>query len=86
MESKLISLDIVERLRQVKIPLYLSLAKDRLGAQVSSIEKYHTPYMIVMGKKEAVEHTVIVRKTETHAQEIVTFDNLAKHMKKIVSN
>ena len=86
LESKLISLDIVERLRQVKIPLYLSLAKDRLGAQVSSIEKYHTPYMIVMGKKEAVEHTVIVRKTETHAQEIVTFDNLAKHMKKIVSN
>jgi histidyl-tRNA synthetase len=36
-----------------------------------------------MGKKEAVEHTAIVRKTETHAQEIVTLENLAKHMKKI---
>jgi actin-like ATPase involved in cell morphogenesis len=45
-------------LRKAKVPLYLSLAKDRLGAQVSSVEKYHTPYVIVIGKKEAEEMTV----------------------------
>lgn len=85
LESKLLSLGIIEQLRQVKIPLYLSLAKDRLGAQVSTIEKYQTPYMIVMGKKEAVEKTVIVRKTDTHSQDIVPLDELAKYMKKIES-
>ncbi len=83
LESKLLSLHVIEQLRQAKIPLYLSLAKDRLGAQVSCVEKYHTPYVIVMGKKEAVEHTVIVRETETHCQSIVTLDELPKHMKKI---
>ncbi len=83
LESKLLSLIIIEQLRQSKIPLYLSLAKDRLGAQVSSIEKHHTPYIIVMGKKEAMEKTVIVRRTDTHAQEIVPLDQLSKHMKKI---
>lgn len=82
-ESKLLSLDIVERLRRAKIPLYLSLAKDRLGAQVSTIEKYHTPYIIVMGKKEAVEKTAIVRRTDTHSQDIVPLDDLAKYMKKV---
>ncbi len=82
-DSKLASLSVVERLREIKVPLYLSLAKDRLGAQVSSIEKYHTPYIIVMGKKEAVERTVIVRKTDTHAQEIVSLDDLADYMKKV---
>mgnify|MGYP001607121863 CR=1 FL=1 len=82
MDSKLLSLDVIEKLRQVKVPLYLSLAKDRLGAQVSSVEKYHTPYVIVMGKKEAVEKTAIVRKNDTHAQEIVSLDDLPKHMKK----
>ncbi len=82
MESKLVSLDVIERLRQVKIPLYLSLAKDRLGAQVSANEKHHTPYSIVMGKKEAVEKTAIVRRTDTHAQDIVPLDQLAKYMKK----
>lgn len=84
-ESKLLSLSIVEQLRQVKIPLYLSLAKDRLGAQVSHIEKHHTPYTIIMGKKEAFERTAIVRRTDTHAQEIITLDNLPKYMKKIES-
>ena len=84
-ESKLIALDIVEKLRQVKIPLHLSLAKDRLGAQVSSIEKYHTPYVIVMGKKEAMDHTVIVRKNDTHSQETISLEELPKYMKKIES-
>lgn len=83
LESKLLSLGIVEQLRQAKIPLHLSLAKDRLGAQVSTIEKYHTPYMIVMGKKEAVDRTVIVRRTDTHSQDIVPLDELVKYMKKV---
>lgn len=82
-ESKLLSLKVIEDLRKVKVPLYLSLAKDRLGAQVSTIEKHHTPYVIVMGKKEAVEGNVIVRKTDTHAQDIIPLGNLPAHMKKI---
>lgn len=83
MESKLLSLGVIESLRQVKIPLKLSLAKDRLGAQVSSVEKFNAPYTIVMGKKEAVERNVIVRESETRAQEIVSLDDLPKHMKKL---
>ena len=85
MESKLMSLDIIEQLRKVKVPLYLCLAKDRLGAQVTANEKYHMPYTIVMGKKEAVEGTAVVRNTDTHAQEIVPLTDLAKRMKKIES-
>jgi len=82
-ESKLLSLIIIEKLRQAKIPLYLSLSKDRLGAQVSTVERHHTPYVIVMGKKEAVEKTAVVRHTDSRAQELVSLDDLAKHMKKI---
>lgn len=83
LESKLLSLDVIERLRQAKIPLYLSLAKDRLGAQVSNVERHHTPYVIVIGKKEAVERTAIVRENETHSQNIISIDELPKYMKKI---
>ena len=80
-ESKLISLEVIECLRNAKIPLHLSLAKDRLTAQVSSVEKYHTPYVLVIGKKEAVERTIIVRNNDTHAQEIIQLEHIAKHMK-----
>lgn len=82
-ESKLLSLNIIESLRKEKIPLFLSLARDRLGAQVSAVEKYHIPYALIMGKKEAVERSVIVRNNDTHAQEIVEIENLPKYMKKL---
>lgn len=83
LESKLLSLDIIERLRLAKIPLYSSLAKDRLGAQVSSTEKHHAPYVIVMGKKEAMDKTAIVRRIDTHSQDIVPIEDLPKYMKKV---
>jgi histidyl-tRNA synthetase len=70
-------------LRKAKIPLHLSLSKDRLGAQVSSVERYHTPYVIVMGKKEAVENTVIVRHNDSHSQQIIKIEDLPKYMKDI---
>ncbi len=82
-ESKLLSLKIIETLRSAKISLYTSLAKDRLGAQVSCIERHHTPYVIVMGKKEAVDKTVIVRHNETHCQNVIPISELPKFMKKI---
>jgi histidyl-tRNA synthetase len=82
-ESKLMSLDVIERLRVAKIPLYLSLGKDRLGAQVSSVERYHTPYVIVMGKKEAVERTAIVRRTDTYSQDVVPLEKLSEYMKRV---
>jgi histidyl-tRNA synthetase len=82
-ESKLLSLSIIENLRQVKVPLCLSLAKDRLGAQVSIVEKSHIPYSFIMGKKEAIEKTVIVRNIESHAQDIVPIDELAGYIKKL---
>lgn len=83
LESKLLSLSVIESLRQVKIPLYLSLAKDRLGAQVSVVEKNRIPYYIIMGKKEALDRTAIVRNIDTHAQDIVPLDELPKYMKKL---
>lgn len=82
-ESKLLSLKIIEELRKVKIPLYLSLSKDRLGAQVSLVEKTKAPYSLIMGKKEAVDKTIIVRNTSTHAQDIVPILDLPKFMKKL---
>ncbi len=86
LQSKLLSLQVIEKLRQVKIPLYLSLAKDKLGAQVSSTEKYATPYVIVIGKKEAVDHTAIVRENDSHSQNIVPLEELADYMKKLDKN
>ncbi len=82
-ESKLLSLSVVESLRKVKIPLCLSLAKDKLGAQVSVLEKNHIPYSIIMGKKEAIEKSVMVRNQNTHAQDTILLEDLPRYMKRL---
>jgi histidyl-tRNA synthetase len=82
-ESKLLSLSVIESLRQVDIHLCLSLAKDRLSAQVSQVGRESTPYTVIMGKKEAVERNVIIRNMDTHAQETVSLDDLPNYMKRL---
>jgi histidyl-tRNA synthetase len=82
-ESKLLSLGVLELLRQAKIPVYQALAKDRLGAQVTIVEKYHIPYALIMGQKEAIEKSIIVRDTTTHAQDSVLLEELVRYMRKL---
>lgn len=82
-DSKLLSLGVLEILRQAKIPVYQALAKDRLGAQVTIVEKYHIPYALIMGQKEAIEKSIIVRDTTTHAQDSVLLDELVRYMRKL---
>ena len=82
-DSKLMSLQIIEMLRHEKIPVYQSLSRDRLGAQVSMAEKYKITHTMIMGQKEAMEKTLIIRNTETHAQETVAIEELTRFMRKL---
>ncbi|MES2470739.1 MAG: His/Gly/Thr/Pro-type tRNA ligase C-terminal domain-containing protein [Patescibacteria group bacterium] len=82
-EAKLLSLKVIEALRQAKIPVHQALSKDKLGAQVTNAEKFNTPYTIIMGKKEAMEQSVILRETLTRSQQTVYIKDLPTHMKKL---
>ncbi|MDD4989520.1 MAG: His/Gly/Thr/Pro-type tRNA ligase C-terminal domain-containing protein [Candidatus Pacebacteria bacterium] len=82
-EAKLKSLKVLEILRQAKIPLYQSLSKDKLVGQITSAENLKIPYAIIMGQKEAMEDSVIVRHMETRAQETVKIENLQRYIEKI---
>jgi histidyl-tRNA synthetase len=82
-EAKRKSLEVVEMLRQAKIPLAQSLSKDKLGGQIQSAENSKIPYTIIMGQKEAMENSVIVRDMSTRSQEIVALNVLPQYLKKI---
>ncbi|MBP9701987.1 MAG: hypothetical protein KBD47_03355 [Candidatus Pacebacteria bacterium] len=82
-EAKLLSLPVIEILRKAKIPVFQSLPKDKLGAQVSVAERMRIPYTMIMGKKEAVEKSVIVRHNDTRSQETVLISELGAYMKKL---
>lgn len=82
-DAKLMSFEVTEVLRKARIPVAHSLSKDSLGAQLGKAEKMKVPYVIILGQKEAMDKTVIVRNMDTRSQETVKIDNLATYLKKI---
>lgn len=81
-EAKLKSLAVVEILRKAKIPIAQSLVKDSLGAQLGIAEKMQVPYTVILGHKEAMDGTVIVRHMTDRSQETVKIEKLADYLKK----
>jgi histidyl-tRNA synthetase len=82
-DAKMKSLNIIEILRKAKIPVFHSLSKDSLGAQLGVTEKLKIPYAIIFGQKEALESSVIVRDMNTHSQETVKIKSLPDYLKKL---
>lgn len=82
-EAKLKSLKIMEILRENKIPVYQTLSKDSLSAQLANAAKIGTPYCIIFGQKEAMDGTVIVRNMKNHSQEIIEINKLSEYLKKL---
>jgi len=81
--AKLKSLRVIEILRQAHISLYQALDRDRLISQISSAENLKIPYSIILGQREALENSVIVRDTVSRAQETVKLENLVEYFRKM---
>ncbi len=77
------SLKIVESFRKTKISIDQSFEKDSLKAQLSRAAKIGAKYTIIIGQKEALEKTAIIRNMETGKQETVKIDKLTDKIKKI---
>jgi histidyl-tRNA synthetase len=82
-EAKLHSMAIIEILRKARIPIAQSLSKDGLGVQLATAERSKIPYTIILGQKEVIEKSVIVRNMDTRSQETVPVEKLAEYVKKL---
>jgi histidyl-tRNA synthetase len=82
-EAKHKSLEVIERLRQAGIYVYHMLGRDKFGSQFSLVEKSRVPYVIIMGKKEFLENSAMVRDNATRIQETVPLEKLADYIAKL---
>lgn len=82
-EAKIKSLEVIELLRLAGIPLYQTVARDKLVQQLAGSEHLKLPYTIIMGQKEALEQTVMVRNNVTRAQEAVKIPELPAYLKRL---
>ncbi len=80
-EAKIKSLAALEILRKGKVPIYQSLSKDRLSAQIAVAENMKVPFMLIIGQKEALEGSAIIRNMKNRSQETVPVSELPKFIK-----
>ncbi len=82
-EAKLKSLLVLDLLRKARISVHQAFHHDQLSGQLISAEKLGIPYLLIMGQKEALEDTVIVRDIETRAQNTVSIPRLSLYLKSL---
>lgn len=85
-EAKLKSFLVLEELRKAGTSTIHSIAKDKLGSQMGVAETSAAPYIILIGQKEALENSVILRNALTHAQEIIPIPELSTKIKSLIKS
>lgn len=84
-EARLRSFDILEKLRKAKLPISLSVGKEKMSSQIIQAERMKVPVTLIIGQKEALDHTIIVRDMELRSQEIVSVDDVVEKVKELLS-
>lgn len=84
---KIRSLLLIDQLRQVGVPVYQNLASDSLSTQLRDAENKNVRYTVIIGQKEYVEGTVILRDMHARNQESVPVNDLVGRLRrtKVVS-
>lgn len=83
--ARLKSLSVIESLRQARIPVHHQLSSNKFVGQLTAAESLNTPFVIIMGQKEALENSVVVRHMNTRSQEIVSLPELAIYLSRLKS-
>ena len=75
---------MIDILRKENIYINHSLGRDKMGGQMATAERLKVPYILIMGKKEAMDDTIMIRDVSTRAQETIKIAELSAHLKKLV--
>ena len=75
-------LSVLETMRKAGIRVHHGLWHERIGEQMTAARELATPYILIMGHKEAVEGTILVREVATNSQDAIPLPELANFLKR----
>lgn len=81
-EARRRALPLLEMLRRAEIPVHQSLWHEQIGAQMAAARALATPYILIMGHKEAMEGTILVREVATNSQEAIPVSDLSGYLRR----
>jgi len=76
------SLKLIEDFRKEGILISESLGRDSLKAQLKMADRIGIKYTLILGQKEALEGTIIIRDMKTGGQETMRLERVIAEMKK----
>ena len=79
-QAKFKSLQVLEMLRKAKIPVQQVITRDKITNQIAKAKHLKSPYVLIMGQKEAIENSVLVRDVQSHSQTAVKIENLIDYL------
>lgn len=80
-EAKRVSIRLAEELRHAHIPLEQAIGVESLVEQMHFVEAANPPYLLIMGRKEALEGSAVLRNRETQEETIIPLSLLTEKLK-----
>ena len=75
-------LGVLENLRRASIPVHQGLWYERIAEQMAAARTLAVPYILIMGHKEAMEGTILVREVATNSQDAIPLPELPNYLKR----
>ena len=82
-EAKRLSIRLAEEFRKERVPLTQTIGIESLTEQLYLAEKQNSPYLLIMGRKEALENTAILRNRATQEETILPLAGIIGRLKAV---
>ncbi|OGG93336.1 hypothetical protein A3G63_00125 [Candidatus Kaiserbacteria bacterium RIFCSPLOWO2_12_FULL_52_8] len=82
-EAKRHSIRLAEDFKRAHVPLAQHIGIESLTEQLSIAEKSASTYLLIMGRREALENSAILRNRQTQEETILPLEGLAERLKAV---
>lgn len=82
-EAKRESMKMADDLRRARIPLTQSIGIASLTEQMRYVDMMNPQYLLIMGRKEALERSVILRERASYTESIIPLDGLIERLRAV---
>jgi histidyl-tRNA synthetase len=83
-EAKRLSIRLAEDFRRARVSLTQDIGVESLIEQLHLAERRNSPYLLIMGRKEALESSAILRNRATQEETVLPLSGLAERLKSLV--
>lgn len=80
-EAKRISIRLAEEFRRARVPMTQDIGVESLAEQLNLAEIRNSPYLLIMGRKEALEGSATLRNQQTQVETILPLEGIVERMR-----